>query len=87
MNLTAVRFSSTTATLSWVSAVANDSVVNGFEVFYNNLSGSKESVLVSKTKTEITLTGLSENVEYSAFVVSYSDLPSERSNIVTISAG
>ena len=87
MNLTAIRFSSKTATLYWIPSVANDSFVKGFEVFYNNLNGFNESVLVSKAKTEVTLTGLSENVEYSAFVVSYGDLPSEHSNIVTIPAG
>ena len=84
-NLTAHKTSPSNITLTW-SAPLGDEHVKGYEVFYIQQDGKKESIMLNGyTNTHTSLTGLVEDTEYTVYVVAFGgDLPSIPSNSVSI---
>ena len=75
-----------------VSWTAPSPAPDGYEVFYQTAvdGGAVSGGNTSNTSTELTLTGLSTDEEYTIFVVAFGDtntIPSPRSNTVTVPAG
>ena len=85
--MVSVRSSFNQAILSWFPPAINDSIVDGYEVFYDSPDGIRLSVDVGNT-TMIILDSLDPELLYTAFVLAYGgDLPSTASSLVNITEG
>ena len=83
-SVVSMRSSFSQAILSWSPPAINDTIVDGFEVFYDSPDGIRLSVDVGNA-TIITLESLDPELFYTAFVVAYGgDLPSIASLAVNI---
>ena len=84
-NLTHIRTGLTSALLIWSPPINNIPAVIGYEVFLDIPNGTR--VNMETNTTELNITSLQPDVNYTAFVVAYGgDLPSEHIN-TTISQG
>ena len=84
-NLTHIRTGLTSALLTWSPPINNTPVVIGYEVFLDISNGTRVSMETNTTELNITL--LQPDVNYTVFVVAYGgDLPSDHIN-TTISQG
>ena len=79
--------SSDSITVSWT---APSPAPDGYEVFYQTTVNGDAVSGGNTSNTELTLTGLSTDEEYTIFVVAFGDtntIPSPHSNTVTVPAG
>ena len=79
--------SSDKITVTWT---AQSPAPNGYEVFYQTAVNVGVASGGNTSNTELTLTGLSTDAEYTIFVVAFGDtniIPSPHSNTVTVPAG
>ena len=84
-NLAYIRTGLTSALLSWSPTIINTPTVIGYEVFLDLSNGTR--VNMDTNTTELNITFLQPDVNYTAFVVAYGgDLPSEHIN-TTIAQG
>ena len=84
-NLTYIRTALTSVLLIWTPPINNIPVVIGYEVFLDISNGTRVSM--ETNTTELNITSLQPDVNYTVFVVAYGGgLPSEHSN-TTISQG
>ena len=82
-NLTYIRTGLTSALLTWSSSIINTPAVIGYEVFLDISNGTRVST--ETNTTELNITFLQPDVNYTAFVVAYGgDLPSDHSSTIII---
>lgn len=85
-NVTALRSSPDTVTVSWDAPTM---VPDGYEVFYQ-VAGGNTVTAGDTTSTQMIVTGLSAVAQYSFFVVGFGNtnaIPSARSNTATVLPG
>ena len=92
VNVTAKWTNFSDVLVTWSSPVNDNSLIYGYEVFYGISDCDCKTFSVGVTKyTELIISGLCSNRNYSFFVVSYSNekhtLPSEWSDATTLTAG
>lgn len=84
-NLTATRLNLTSVLLSWSPSLTVD--VLGYEVFYDD-DAKRLSEVVDGATQEAIIQSIKLDSNYTVFVVAFGgNLPSEYSNVVTISTG
>ena len=83
VNVTASRTAPVEVTVIWDAPSPRP---DGYEVFYQVDGGDILSGGTTTTNTALTLTGVISGIEFSCFVVAFSDnsLPSARSNVVIL---
>lgn len=91
-NVTVNRIGLAAVMLSWspplpLSLSSNN--LSGYEIFYDNGNGQLSTTVGSQQHGGVSLLSLEVNANYTMFVVGFGggDLPSEYSNVVSVSTG
>ena len=92
INVTAKWINSSDVLVTWSPPVNDNPSIDGYEVFYDVNDCYCKTISVGVTNyTELIISGLCNNQNYSFFVVSYSNeeyvLPSEWSDVTTLNTG